>query len=39
LDLSEENQLPDENLGIGTATWSSLVDLEAERELKPFFRL
>ena len=37
LNLSHENQLPDENLGIGTETWRSLVELEAERELKPFF--
>ena len=37
LNLSHENQLPDENLGIGTETWRSLVELEAEWELKPFF--
>ena len=37
LNLSHENQLPDENLGIGTETWRSLVELEAEQELKPFF--
>ena len=37
LNLSHENQLTDENLGIGTETWRSLVELEAERELKPFF--
>ena len=29
--------LSDENLGIGTRTWTDLVELEAERELKPFF--
>ena len=28
LNLSEENQLSDENLGIGTRTWTDLVELE-----------
>ena len=37
LNLSQECQLPDENLGIGTETWGALVELEEERELKPFF--
>ena len=37
LTLSEENQLFDENLGTGTRTWTDLVKLEAEHDLKPFF--
>ena len=37
LNLSEENQLSNENLGIGTRTWTDLVELEAEHDLKPFF--
>lgn len=36
--LSDENQLSDENLGIGTRTWTDLVELEAEHDLKPFFQ-
>ena len=35
--LSDENQLSDENLGIGTRTWTDLVELETEHDLKPFF--
>ena len=37
LNLSNENQPSDENLGIGTRTWTDLVELEAEHDLKPFF--
>ena len=37
LNMSQECQLPDENLGIGTETWGAVVELEEERELKPFF--
>ena len=37
LNLDSDNQLPDENLGIGSSTWSCLHQLEAEHDLKPFF--
>ena len=38
LDLKTENQLLDRNLGIGSSTWACLAELEAEQDLKPFFR-
>ena len=37
LSLSDENQLSDENLGTWTRTWTDLVELEAEHDLKLFF--
>ena len=35
--LDRNNQVPDENLGIGSSTWCCLHELEKERDLKPFF--
>ena len=37
LSVTDENQLSDENLGIGTRTWTDLAELESEHELKRFF--
>ena len=37
LSLVDENQLSDEQLGIGTAMWASLAQLQEEHDLKPFF--
>ena len=37
LSLEPEDQLIDENLGIGTSTWSYLNVLEEEEDIKPFF--
>ena len=37
LDLEDRyGQVQDENLGIGSATWTCLHELEAEYDLKPF---
>ena len=37
LSLEHENQLDDENLGVGSDTWVSLTELQEEYNLKPFF--
>ena len=37
LSLERENQLDDENLGVGSDTWVSLAELQEEYDLKPFF--
>ena len=37
LNLETENQLLDEDLGIGTNTWTNIAELEAELNTKPFF--
>ena len=36
--LSEENQVADEDLGIGNDTWVSLAEVEATHDTAPFFR-
>ena len=38
LNLSEENQLSNESLGIGTNTWTYIFKLEEEEDIKPFFQ-
>ena len=37
LKLDSSNQVPDEHLGIGTETWTSVAELEQEYDTKPFF--
>ena len=37
LNLESNNQLPDENLGVGESTWTCLHELEEEYDMKPFF--
>jgi len=37
LNLSQSNQLSNEDLGIGIDTWAKLVELEQEYDTKPFF--
>jgi hypothetical protein len=37
LSLSEDDQLNDENLGIGDSTWTYLSQLEEEHDASPFF--
>lgn len=37
LSLEAENQLLDEDLGIGTNTWTHIAELEGEYDTKPFF--
>jgi len=37
LDLATRGQLPDENLGIGDATWALIAELEEELDTKPFY--
>lgn len=37
LSLGNDVQLPDENLGIGTDTWTYLSEFQEEYDLKPFF--
>ena len=37
LRLERQNQLDDENLGVGSDTWVSLAELQEEYDLKPFF--
>jgi len=37
LKLDTVFQLPDENLGVGTDTWTCLSELQEEYDLKPFF--
>ena len=37
LNLSQTGYLTDENLGIGTATWACLSELEETENIKPFF--
>ena len=36
LSLNKEGQLSDENLGIGSATWECLSELEETEDIKPF---
>ena len=36
LNLNQSGYLSDKNLGIGTATWACLAELEATHDLKPF---
>lgn len=38
LNFAPENQLADENLGIGSDTWVCLSSLEENFDLKPFFK-
>ena len=37
LKLDSSNQVPDEHLGIGIETWTSVAELEHEYDTKPFF--
>ena len=37
LNFDEVNQVADEHLGIGTATWACVAEFEQERDPKPFF--
>ena len=37
LDLAEENQVTNEDLGIGTETWMSVAELESTHDTAPFF--
>lgn len=37
ISLERENQLDDENLGVGSNTWLSIAELEEEHDTKPFF--
>ena len=37
LSLVDGNHISDEQLGIGTATWAILTQLQEEHDLKPFF--
>ena len=38
ISLVEENQLPDEGLGIGDNIWATLTEVEQEHDTKPFFK-
>ena len=38
ISLVEENQLPDESLGIGDNAWATLAEVEQEHDTKPFFK-
>ena len=38
LSFKEEDQLADENLGVGDATWAFISELEEEFDPKPFFK-
>ena len=37
LNFDKENQLSDENLGIGDSTWGVIAEIESEHDTKPFF--
>ena len=37
LDLQDDCQLSDENLGVGSKTWALLADVESEFDIRPFF--
>ena len=37
LDFAEDNQVPNEDLGIGTETWVSIAQLECTHDTAPFF--
>jgi hypothetical protein len=38
LSTAKEDQLPDENLGIGDDTWTCLAELEIEHDITPFLK-